>query len=478
MSLNPTIVWFRLDLRLEDQPALTAAAHKGGPIIPLYIWAPEEEGNWQPGGATRWWLHGSLNDLQKELEKLGLPLIIRQHSSLQTLLEIAKETKADAVYWNRRYEPFFIQRDAHIKAELRQQGINGQSFNGSLLFEPWTIQNKQGKPFQVFTPFWKNCCQQGEPEPPLDKPKKIIPYPGFIHSDRLEELHLLPTIHWDAGLKETWKPGSSTGKKVLNSVLKRIVSEYSTQRDYPGIKGTSELSPYLHFGDISPRQIWHTTRQLDGMSNKGEAYLRQLGWREFAHHLLYHFPHTPEQALQTKFQAFPWKNNQETLHAWQKGLTGYPIVDAGMRQLWHTGWMHNRVRMIVGSFLVKDLLIPWQEGAKWFWDTLVDADLANNTLGWQWIAGCGADAAPYFRIFNPITQGEKFDSQGEYVRTWIPEIKHLPNEWIHQPWEASPQVLRQAGITLGRDYPNPIVNHKKAREKALAAYSLISGERL
>ncbi len=470
MVERPSIVWFRQDLRVEDQPALSAAIAKGGPIIPLFIWAPEEQGEWALGEASCWWLQRALVELKKELKKWKLNLILRRSSSIEALLNIAKETGADAVFWNRCYEPTIMQRDASIKATLQQLSIKVQIFNGSLLFEPWDILNKQNKPYKVFTPFWKACSQLGEPRSPLSKPQKIKGDIRGIHSESLEEFHLLPTIPWDKGLQEKWKGGSQANLQ-LQLALKTVIGQYSQRRDELGKEGTTELSPYLHFGEISPRMIWWAVRKKFG--DQADVFLRQLGWREFAYYLLYHFPRTPTEPLRSNFGLFSWQANQEALRAWQRGMTGYPIVDAGMRQLWKIGWMHNRARMIVASFLVKDLLIDWQEGAKWFWDTLVDADLANNTLGWQWIAGCGADAAPYFRIFNPVTQGKKFDANGEYVRHWVPEIRDLPNAWIHRPWEAPEKILKQAGVELGINYPKPIVDHARARKMALEAYDKI-----
>jgi deoxyribodipyrimidine photo-lyase len=476
MNVAPTLLWFRQDLRLEDHPALQAAMNKGGAIIPVYIWSPEEEGEWALGGASKWWLHGSLSSLQKELHEAGLSLIIRRGSSIEVLNSIAAEVGADAIFWSRRYEPHAMERDAAIKAALRKSGFHPQSFNSSLLYEPWTISNRQQKPFQVFTPFWNHCTRFQEPDFPLPKPRTLTHhrYRNAIDSDSLDRLDLLPKCRWDSGLAECWKPGTTAAKEHLNDALQRVVASYIETRDYPAISGTSALSPYLHFGEISPRMIWHAVKQhIHGEA--GEPFLRQLGWREFAHHLLYYFPHTPHQPLRSHFNAFAWNDDDKLLRKWQRGHTGYPIVDAGMRQLWSTGWMHNRVRMIVGSFLVKDLLLPWQRGAQWFWDTLVDADLANNTLGWQWVAGCGADAAPYFRIFNPVRQGEKFDENGIYVKQWLPELNDLPAQWIHKPWEAPEKLLRQAGVVLGETYPHPIVDHSQARERALQAFAAIKG---
>ncbi|MCE5316776.1 MAG: DNA photolyase family protein [Parachlamydia sp.] len=466
-----SIVWFRHDLRIHDQPALAAALALNGPVIPLFIWSPEEERNWPQGAASRWWLHYSLMALQEDLRSLGLNLIIRKGKSLQQLQTVIQETDARHLYWNRRYEPWAIQRDAAIKATLRDQDIEVHSFNSHLLFEPWTISNKQGRPFQVFTPFWNNCLTKSvsSPLPPPCPCSKPAPK---IDSLTMQELDLLPHIAWDDGLKKAWKPGNAGAEALLQRFLQEPILHYAQNRDRPDLEGVSRLSPHLHFGEVSPRMIWHSVKKLYP-KGAGDSYLRQLGWREFAHHLLFHFPNTVDTPLQSKYAAFPWLQNKDCLHAWQKGQTGYPIVDAGMRELWTTGWMHNRVRMIVGSFLVKDLLIDWQEGERWFWDTLVDADMANNTLGWQWVAGCGADAAPYFRIFNPVLQGEKFDPQGHYVKRWVPELAHLPLRWLHKPWKAPEDVLKTSGISIGNNYPKPIVDHDVARMRALAALKTI-----
>lgn len=474
MSKNPTIIWYRHDLRMTDHAALQEAIKKGDPIIPLYIWSPEEEGHWAYGGATKWWLHYSLESLRNDLEERGLKLIIRKGRAVDVLKKLIKETDANAVFWHRRYEPYAIARDTNVKSELHHIGIAAQSFNGSLLFEPWTIANNQKKPFQVFTPFWKNCLTQKSPQEPLPAPKTTLPGVNGLESIDLKKLELLPKIHWDTGLDEEWTPGCEGAKKRLNEFLKEPIVDYIEQRDLPHLHGTSKISPHLHFGELSPRMVWHAVINKYKQHEKGaEGYLRQIGWREFAHHLIYHFPQTPEKPLRVEFGKFPWNKNEKHLMAWQNGKTGYPIVDAGMRELWHTGWMHNRVRLITGSFLIKDLLLPWQEGEKWFWDTLVDADLANNTMGWQWVGGCGADAAPYFRIFNPILQGEKFDPEGEYVKKWVPELKKMPSKWIHKPWEAPQEVLKLADLTLGENYPEPLVDHDKARKKALEAFAEI-----
>ena len=391
---------------------------------------------------------------------------------------MAKETGADAVFWNRRYEPACIARDRKVEEALRAAGLHAESFNAALLYEPWTIQNKAGRPFQVFTPFWRTCLASAEPAEPLPAPRKLAAPPRQSASLPLAALELEPKPDWAAGLRAAWHPGSAGAQAELRRFLRAGLLTYAEGRNRPDLVGTSRLSPHLHFGEISPRQVWQAVkRQAESQSIPAAVwrkwqFLTELGWREFAHHLLFHFPHTPEQPLRPAFARFPWRKNAAWLRAWQRGQTGYPLVDAGMRELWATGWMHNRVRMVVASFLVKNLLVPWQEGARWFWDTLVDADLANNTLGWQWTAGCGADAAPFFRIFNPVSQGEKFDPQGNYVRRWVPELARLPDAWIHQPWQAPPAALTAAGVELGRTYPRPIVSHLVSREVALEAYAV------
>ncbi len=472
-----SLVWWRLDLRLADNPALQAAIKRGHPVIPLFIWSPEEEAPWEPGGASRWWLHQSLAALDAELRMTGSRLIITKGPSITALRRVIKETGATAIYWNRRYEPAVIARDRHIKDALRGEGLEVESFNGALLHEPWTIQNQSGKPFQVFTPFWKNCLTHPDPPPSLPAPRRLKAPKKWPKSIPLPALELEPSIAWDKGMRSVWRPGAVGARRELSRFLREAVAWYAENRNRPDRTGTSRLSPHLHFGEITPRQIWHALRDhasaggIPEESWRGSQFLTEIGWREFAHHLLYHFPRTPTEPLRADFKRFPWRKEAAFLKAWQKGLTGYPIVDAGMRELWTTGWMHNRVRMLVASFLVKDLLISWQEGAAWFWDTLVDADLAQNTLGWQWTAGCGADAAPYFRVFNPSTQGEKFDPEGAYVRRWCPELKDLPDDWIHAPWDSPIEVLDRAGIELGRTYPERIVSHSIAREIALEAFA-------
>ncbi len=471
-----SIVWFRKDLRIEDNPALQAAIDLGYPILPLFIYAPDEESPWQPGGASKWWLHHALVDLDKQLRKVHLRLCLAKGNTETTLKKWVTDYNVKAVFWNRRYEPAIIERDKHIKETLKKLNIEANSFNGSLLFEPHQISNKSGKPFQVFTPFWKYCLTQNIPSAHSTQIQNLQSPKHWPESLDVEDLQLLPEIPWDKGMQEFWDPTIKGGTERLNTFLKDDIGNYAENRDLPYLDGTSLLSPYLHFGQISPRQIWWQTHKISKINNEGTIrFLAEIGWREFAYHLLYHFPHTPTDPLQEKFKKFPWTENQEILEKWQKGLTGYPIVDAGLRQLWKTGWMHNRVRMIVASFLVKHLQQHWVEGARWFWDTLVDADLASNTLGWQWSAGCGADAAPYFRIFNPILQGQKFDPEGQYIKHYIPELFKVPPKYIHAPWEAPKEVLKACGITLGIEYPKPLVEHEFARKRALDAFEKIKG---
>ena len=461
-----SLVWFRFDLRLADNPALTAAVERGEPVIPVFVWSPAEEGKWVAGAASRWWLHQSLQSLDAGLRRCGSRLIVRREPTLKTLRELIVRTRADAVFWNRRYEPAIVSRDQTIQKKLQDSGVTVHTFNTALLFEPDTIRTTAGKPFQVFTPFWRTCLKSREPAAPLPAPRRLQGPKRWPVSVPVTALELEPEIDWAGGLRTAWTPGEPGARAALRRFINDGLCGYAADRDRPDVAGTSRLSPHLHFGEIGPRQVWDAMR-----SGVAGPYLRQLGWREFAHHLLVHFPQTPDQPLRPEYDRFPWRDDGKLLRVWQRGRTGYPIVDAGMRELWTTGWMHNRVRMIVGSFLVKDLLIPWQRGAKWFWDTLVDADLANNTLGWQWTAGCGADAAPFFRLFNPVGQGERFDPEGAYVRRWVPELAEVPARWIHRPWQAPVTVLRDAGIVLGKDYPKPIVDHAAARERALRAFA-------
>ena len=483
MTAPATIVWFRQDLRLADNPALLDAAQRGGPVIPVFIYAPDEEGHAAPGGARRWWLHHSLKSLAADLKAIGSRLILREGPTQGVLDDLITQTKAGAVVWNRRYEPAVIERDKQIKQWLRhEKDVEATSHNSHLLFEPWHIKTGGGNPYQVFTPFWKNITSLPEPDAPRPAPDTLTAPRSWPTSATLNDLNLEPTRDWKDGLAAEWTPGEAGAAARVKTFFAGAARAYAEGRDRPAMEGTSRLSPHLHHGEIGPRQVWHAALRFlnDGrrVLNTAEkehvwTFLKEVGWREFAYHVLYHFPHTPEAPLKPKYAAFPWRDDAEQLKRWQRGQTGYPIVDAGMRQLYATGWMHNRVRMIVGSLLVKHLLITWTAGADWFWDTLVDADLASNTLGWQWIGGCGADASPYFRVFNPILQGEKFDADGGYVRRWCPELKDVPDKYLHKPWEAPPLELARAGVTLGDTYPRPVIEHKTGRERALAALEAI-----
>ena len=468
---NPIIVWFRQDLRVSDNPAFMAAADSGRPVIPVYILDDDTPGDWMPGGAARWWLHHSLAVLGETLESMGASLVLRRGNAKTGIADLVNECDAAGVYWNRCYEPFAIARDKEIKASLIDAEVDTRSFNGSLLHEPWTIEKKAGGFYKVYTRYWHACRDKGEPAPPIDAPDKIFSGAGTITSDDLNDWELLPTKpDWAQGFRDRWVPGEHGAQKRLDTFLDEAAEKYIDQRNLPAVLGTSNLSPFLHTGDISPRQIWQRTIDKLGWTSQTEAFLKEIVWREFAYHVFYYLPDLPEKPMNPKFASFPWVDDNDALKAWQSGMTGYPMVDAGMRELWHTGHMHNRVRMIVGSFLVKHLLLPWQDGEAWFWDTLVDADLAVNAFSWQWIGGCGADAAPYFRIFNPITQGEKFDADGEYVRKYVPEIAGLPNKYLFSPWEAPADVLRDASVAMGDTYPEPIIAHKAGRERALEAF--------
>jgi deoxyribodipyrimidine photo-lyase len=474
-----SLLWFRRDLRLTDNPALFRGL-ADGEVIPVYIHAPGEEGDWAPGSASRWWLHHSLEALQADLRARGSDLVIRRGPSLDTLESLVGETGAGQVLWNRLYEPALIQRDKGIRQHLRNAGIRTESFNAALLFEPWTVTRQGGGPYKVFTPFWKACQTLGITVDVRPAPERIRTPTVLPDSEDLESLGLLPGLDWDAGFPELWIPGEAGALGRLETFMDSAVADYDELRNRPDRDGSSRLSPYLHFGEIGPRQVAAACqvakdRHDSKAARKGiDSFLREIGWREFAHHLLCHFPETTDAPLDSRFREVPWTEvNEDTLIAWQQGRTGIPLVDAAMRALWTTGWMHNRARMIVASLLTKNLGAHWLTGARWFWDTLVDADLAGNTLGWQWTAGCGADAAPYFRVFNPVLQGERFDPDGHYVRRWVPELAKLPAKYIHKPWEAPEGILDAAGVRLGRDYPIPVVDLAESRRQALERWEMI-----
>jgi deoxyribodipyrimidine photo-lyase len=445
---------------------------RGGPVIPLYIDSSADEADWAPGAAARWWLHHSLTSLERALRERGSRLTLRRGPALETLQALCEECGADAVYWNRRHEPKLRARDARIEAALRGAGRLAESRHAALLAEPGELLTHTGGPYQVYTPFRRRLLEQLRPAVPRPAPAQLPAPQRWPASLQLAQLQYLPQRAWYAGLASAWQPGEAGAAQRLQEFVGGALTHYALARDQPGVDGSSRLSPHLHHGEISVRQVWQAALQsADAADASGRAkFLDELIWREFAWHLLHHFPHTPAEPLRVEFAAFPWQPDAQLQRAWQRGLTGVPLVDAGMRELWATGWMHNRVRMITASFLVKNLRQPWQAGARWFWDTLVDADLAANTLGWQWVAGCGADAAPYFRVFNPVTQALKFDPQGLYLRRWLPELARLAAADLHAPWLASAARLRAAGVELGRDYPRPIVDLQQSRAAALAAY--------
>lgn len=479
MSDTPPLVinWFRRDLRIQDNPSLSHAIASGAPVIAVYVL--EKIGHFAPGGASRWWLHHSLKALHKDLEKLGIPLVLRRGDPAKLIPELVKEVSATSIVWNRRYDGKGIETDKGLKLSFTDDGVEVKTFNGSLLREPWETETKSGGFYKVYTPFWRAYKEVGPSRNSLSKPRKAPIYSRPLPpTDALKDWALLPTKpNWAKGFDDHWTPGEKGAAMRLDKFLDRAVSDYDDRRNRPDIQGTSGLSPHLAFGEISPFQIWNTVRGRMEQGNVGDdgamTFLSEVVWREFSYNLLYHFGHLATDPWKKEFATFPWEEDPAHLEAWQKGQTGIPIVDAGMRQLWQTGWMHNRVRMIVGSFLVKNLLIPWQEGERWFWDTLVDADPASNAASWQWVAGSGADAAPYFRIFNPVSQSQKFDPDGAYIRQYVPELSRLPNKHIHAPFEAPTAILKDAGVELGATYPEPIADLKITRQRALDAYDEI-----
>ncbi|MBO6511022.1 MAG: deoxyribodipyrimidine photo-lyase [Roseibium sp.] len=465
-----TIVWFRQDLRVSDNPALSKAAQEG-PVLPVFILEEaEHSGDTHPlGGASKWWLHHGLAALQE-----SLPGLVLLRGDARVLVPwLVEQVDAKAVFWNRCYEPHAIDRDAEIKAGLKAAGVRAESFKASLLHEPWEIETKSGGPFKVYSPFWR-AAQSKTVEAPLPAPQNvdIAPFSGGL---QLADLSLLPgKPNWAAGWETLWQPGEAGARGRLHAFLKDGLQDYGDLRNRPDLPNVSRLSPHLHFGEISPRQIWHETRQHtlgnDRLEKDGHKFLSEIAWREFSYHLLYHFPTLPSENWRPTFDAYPWRESEADLRKWQTGQTGYPIVDAGMRELWQTGYMHNRVRMIVASFLIKHLRLHWRRGEAWFRDTLVDADLANNSASWQWVAGSGADAAPYFRVFNPITQAAKFDPDGTYIRKWVPELSDLATPHLFEPSQAPSFVLEEAKVVLGQSYPLPMVDHAEARKAALAGY--------
>ena len=459
------IVWFRQDLRLNDNPALQSALNGNSAVIPVFI--EDETCGRQAGSMSRWWRDNSLAKLNNALSKCGSRLIYRKGKAADVLAALASEVDATSVHWNRQYEADIVARDTAIKSTLKEDGIEAESFNGSLLFEPWEVTSKStGGPFKVFTPFWRACCALGLKRGLWDAPEKISAPAQWPNSDALPETAALP--HMDR--LDMWQPGEDGARDALALFLNENISGYAERRNLPAEPATSRLSPHLRWGEISPARIVAETQAADIKADDGDKFLSELGWREFSYQLLYHNPELAETCLQDKFEAFPWRDDADAFEAWKLGETGYPIVDAGMRELRRTGYMHNRVRMIAASFLIKHLLIDWRKGEKWFWECLVDADPANNSASWQWVAGCGADAAPYFRIFNPILQGPKFDAEGIYTKTYVPELNALSGKTLYAPWTAKSDMLDSGAISLGDTYPNPIVNHEAARARALESF--------
>ncbi|MBK1731915.1 FAD-binding domain-containing protein [Thiococcus pfennigii] len=472
------ILWLRRDLRLADHPALARARRGAERLVPLYIDATAEEGDWRPGAASRWWLHHSLAALDRDLRRRGSGLVIaRGADSLGALRRIATACGATRVCWGRRYEPAARAADARTELQLRADGLRCEVVAGNLLFEPWDLATEANGPYRVFSAYWRRAVARLAVPELIPAPEALPPLPPGLSGLPIDALGLLPRSRWDAGLARAWTPGEAGALARARAFVDGPLAAYGQRRDLPAMSGTSRLSPHLHFGEIGPRQLVRmiAERGLPLDDGPAEPYVRELGWREFAHHLIHHFPHTTDAPLDGRFADFPWQDDAAQLAAWQQGRTGIPLIDAGLRELWATGWMHNRVRMAAASLLTKNLRLPWQAGARWFWATLVDADLASNTLGWQWTAGCGADAAPYFRIFNPVRQGERFDPDGDYVRRWCPELARLPARFIHQPWAAPANVLAEAGVRLDSDYPRPIVDLAASRRAALAAWETIKG---
>jgi deoxyribodipyrimidine photo-lyase len=476
--MNISIVLFHSNLRLHDNAALVAASETGGAVLPVFVL--DENLGRSLGAASRWWLHHSLARLDESLREIGSGLIYLRGDALKCIEALIDETGASQIFLQHGYDGDVQSFEKDLNLWAVERDVQVHRFGGHVLFPPESISTKQGKPYTVFSPYWRECLNQRVPGAPLSAPTELRAPDNAPHSLVLEELALLPTgVDWTGGLADSFVPGEKSALEGLTEFMSESLLGYKSQRDRPDMaQATSRMSPHLRFGEISPRAIWthvrHTMDANPALQTDGDHFLREIGWRDFSYHLLHHFPSLPRDPLRPAFAKFPWRDDDfSSLAAWQRGLTGFPIVDAGMRQLWQTGWMHNRVRMIVASFLVKELLIHWHEGEAWFWDTLVDADPASNTASWQWVAGCGADAAPYFRIFNPVLQGEKFDPEGAYVRTYLPELSDLPKKFVHHPWDAPADVLESAGLRLGETYPKPIVDRKLARARALEAFEQI-----
>lgn len=489
---SPVVVWFRDDQRLTDNPALEHAVASGHPVVCVYVHDPQPQTSRPPGAAVRWWLHESLRELDAALTAMGGGLVLLQGPERQVVEAFAVAVGAAQVCWNRRYSAAQRETDAAIKSALKARGIAVPTFNGHLLREPWTVMTREEQPFQVFGAYWRAARREYAPAPPRPAPERIdflaMPQGATASMTDLASLALQPRApDWAGGLRATWQCGEQAGLRQLQAFLEDALAGYADKRDIPALRATSRLSPYLRFGNLSVRQVWYAALSAASAGRGGpgaagiasgdlDKFLDEIGWREFSYYLLYHFAPLHQVNFRRQFDAMPWRDDPKALLAWQRGRTGYPLVDAGMRELWHTGWMHNRVRMVAASFLVKHLLVDWRVGEAWFWDTLVDADEASNPASWQWVAGSGADAAPYFRIFNPVLQSQKFDPQGGYLRRWVPEIARLPDAAIHAPWLAKPAQLAAASLQPGRDYPLPVVDHQEARVRALAAMDQLRGQ--
>ncbi|WP_439597130.1 cryptochrome/photolyase family protein [Falsiroseomonas sp.] len=473
---EPSLLWFRHDLRLSDHPALLAAVAGGRPVLPVFVLDDAAAGLHRPGGAARWWLRASLAALGRELAARGAPLLLARGRAETVLPALAAAIGAAAVHAGRAYEPWARAQSQRVHEALADAGLGLTLHTTGLLREPHGFGSGSGKPYAVYTPFAKAMLAAGEPPPPRPAPDRLAGVPHPPGGETLEALDLYPVPgepDWAAGFGASWQPGEAGAQARLARFTRQALGAYDRQRNLPGVDGSSGLSPHLRWGEVSPGQVWHAARAAQADATGTETFLKEILWREFSYHLLWHRPEMPQAPLRAEFARFPWQPDARLLEAWQQGRTGYPVVDAGMRQLWQTGWMHNRVRMIAASLLVKHLLQPWQAGAAWFWDTLVDADLASNSASWQWVAGSGSDAAPYFRVFNPILQGEKFDPEGRYLRRFVPELAKLPQAFLHKPWEAPAEVLAAAGVRLGQSYPRPVVAHEAGRARALAAFAAL-----
>jgi deoxyribodipyrimidine photo-lyase len=473
MSDTPTIVWFESDLRTHDHPALRAAVERGASIVPVYIQDDDPGDGWPDGQGVRWWVRRSLEALDDTLRRADLRLVHRAGDPASVLTSIAEATDAEAIFWNRRIRPARTRRAEAVANRLRDRGWTVRRHAPDLLHNPEEVETTSGGPYHVYTPFWNKFRKVVDVDDPVPRPDLTsVPTPDdWPESDPWEDLGL--DVDWEGdAIEDMWTPGEPAALRRLESFIDGAINAYDGARDRPDQDGTSRMSPRLRTGEVSPRQVW-AAAQPSMPSEGAETYLQEIVWREFSYHLLHHYPETTREPLRDKFRDFDWRDAPEELERWRQGQTGFPIVDAGMRQLNETGWMHNRVRMIVASFLTKDLRIHWLQGAEWFWQKLVDADLANNTMGWQWAAGSGADAQPFFRIFNPVSQGERHDPDGDYVRRWVPEVSDLPDDVLHAPWTADPEVREAAGVILGEDYPAPMVDHSEARERALEAYNRI-----